>query len=1213
MLTENKQRARYEGQTIQAIFEAQARQTPDAIALVYQGQQITYDELNGRANRIAHHLRGYGIGKDKLVGLCLERSPEVVVAILAILKAGGAYVPLDPAYPKERLDFIVQDSGLSLVVTREALRSQFASGGLELICVDDKPAEDDPALDQNLEDFTGLDGLAYVIYTSGSTGKPKGVMVTHGNVVRLFQSTEEWFGFGPEDVWTMFHSYAFDFSVWEIWGALFHGGRLVVIPQDVTRSPDSFYGLVRDEKVTVLCQIPYVFYQFMKMDEQVGAGSLPSLRYVIFGGEALNFQRLKSWYERHADSQPQLVNMYGITETTVHVTYRPLKKSDTHASVGSMIGCPIPDLKVYVLDENLHPVQVGVTGEMYVGGAGLARGYLNRPDLDRDRFVPDPFTGGDKRLYRTGDLARVLPDGDMEYIGRLDDQVKIRGFRIELGEIETALGMYPGISDAVVVVREDQQEEKQLVAFYTTSAGAAPEAADLRLFLLGKLPAHMVPSRFVPLKELPVTASGKVDRKTLKAESGEFDHERAFEAPRTATQQTLADIWSGMLSLEKVSIHDNFFELGGHSLLVMQFISRVRNAFGIELPIKVIFDQPVLEDIASWIEKVPPAGAEAVGHPVEIRPASQAERIPLSYPQENIYFIQKLFPACRAYHGRSLVHFKGDLDLHRLEQSLAATIERHEIYRTSFHEENGQTYQVVHPAWSPVLECVDLRPLPPGERHARMLERIARDLQTDFDLARLPLVHWSIYRTSEDEYTLLFVEHHLIHDGWSFNVFLRDWFEFYRALAEGNAPVLPVLPVRFSDFAHAQHEWLNSQQAKDHIEFWRKTMAGCPAVLDLPRDHPRPAVDGFVGSNIRQPLPVSLFASLKKLSQDEFATLFMTMLAAFYVLLYRYTGQEDLIVGTGAANRDGKDLENLTGMLVNTVALRAKLAPETSFRDFLREVRKITLEAYEHQRLPFDRVVEAANPQRSLSHNALFQAMFNFNDTPLETFRLPGISVRLEEGIDNGSAKMDINVIVIPRSEQFVGTAAGDVDDSVILWEYSTALFDRPRIARMVDYYMILLQNIVNHPGRRIADLPILTDEERLRFSADLKPNRDKPKAEIKSDAHPWRYVPPRNRTEARLAEIWQRVLNVERVGVTDNFFELGGHSLLAASLLAEIGKEFGQTLPLHLLFKESTVEALAIHLVQTEAAAQVEGVVSDPAARQRGTAVLHHPRSVYA
>ncbi|MGZ6346396.1 MAG: condensation domain-containing protein, partial [Anaerolineales bacterium] len=571
-------------------------------------------------------------------------------------------------------------------------------------------------------------------------------------------------------------------------------------------------------------------------------------------------------------------------------------------------------------------------------------------------------------------------------------------------------------------------------------------------------------------------------------------------------------------------------------------------------------------------------------------------RLPLSYPQENIYFIQKLFPACRAYHGRSLIHFKGVVDVKRMEQSFAAMIQRHEIYRTTFHEEDGQTYQVVHPAWLPVVKYLDLTSILPEDRQRELDQRVALDLQVDFDLARLPLVHWSLYKTSLDEYTLLFLEHHLVHDGWSFNVFIRDWIEIYRSLSDGSAPLLPDLPIRFSDFAGDQHEWIHGQEAKDQVAFWKAALVDVPPVLDIPRDRPRPEVEGFVGSNIRVLLPAPLFASLKNLSREESSTSFMTMLAAFYVLLYQYTGRDDLVVGSGIANRKKKEVENILGMFINTTVFRAGLSPQSTFRTFLREVRKITLDAYNNQEIPFDKIVEAVNPHRCLGSNPLFQIMFNFNDAPLHALRFPGAQLRLEEGIDNGSSKVDLNVIVIPRPEQLVGTGTGDSQETVMLWEYNTALFDRPRIARMIANYLALLQCVVDFPDREISKVSMLDDPSVLRqqtavpLTSGVNGSGHSLDRMINSSTRP--FVRPRNQVEADMIGIWKRVLRMDRVSMNDNFFELGGHSLLATFLFAEIEKEFGYKLPMHLLFNDGTVQALAAALEKPETLPRPEGCI---------------------
>jgi len=589
------------GKCIHESVEAQVARTPDAVAVVYEGHSLTYAELNRRSNQLAHYLRKRGIGPETLVAMCMERSLDMIVGILGILKAGGAYLPLDLSYPPERLAFMIEDASPPVVITQKDLESKLPQHKAEIICVD----HDWPVIAQesgeNPASGAGPQNLAYVIYTSGSTGKPKGCQITHFNVVRLFQATWDWYKFDENDVWTMFHSYAFDFSVWEVWGALFYGGRVVVVPYLVSRSPEAFYRLLHEEHVTVLNQTPSAFRQLILAEESVGVRDL-ALRYVIFGGEALEMQSLKPWYQRHGDQKPVLVNMYGITETTVHVTYRPLSAADTER--GSVIGRPIPDLQLYVLDQHCQPVPIGVAGEMYVGGSGVARGYLSRPELTAQRFIHDPFRSDpDARLYRTGDLARFLSNGDMEYLGRIDHQVKIRGFRIELGEIESVLTSHPAIHHSLVIAREDTPGEKRLVAYVVPKAKQKPSVADLRAHIRQSLPEYMVPSAFSFLAKFPLTPTGKIDRRALPAPVQEHRDESAIVAPRNEMEELLLSIFREILKVEEVSVSDDFFDLGGQSLMAARLVSQIHAATGKKTSLADLFRAATVEALARLIEQ----------------------------------------------------------------------------------------------------------------------------------------------------------------------------------------------------------------------------------------------------------------------------------------------------------------------------------------------------------------------------------------------------------------------------------------------------------------------------------------------------------------------------------------------------------------------------------------------------------------------------------
>jgi len=588
--------ASFQCETIGRSFERQVENTPDGIAIQLGCDCMTYRELDRRSNQLARTLMSYGLKPDSLVAVCFERSLEMIVSMLAILKAGAGYLPIDPSYPSERIQLILEDANPSVILTQRALAAKLQQASVPILCFDEERvsiAKEDPG---RLASVARVDDLAYVIYTSGSTGKPKGVMVTHHNVGRLLKSTESWFKFDSTDVWTLFHSSAFDFSVWEIWGCLLTGGRLICVPYWVARSPRDFYGLLAKEQVTVLNQTPAAFYQIIQVEDS-GLVEPLALRYVIFGGEALNFVNLRRWFDRHGDRKPRLINMYGITETTVHVTYRPVTTQDSLIETRSLIGTPIPDLRLYLLDSQLRPVLPGVAGEIYVGGAGVARGYLNRPQLTAERFVADPFAGQPGALmYRSGDLARLLDNGDIEYLGRGDMQVKIRGFRIELGEIEATLVEHPGVQQAVVSARRDGPGEQKLVAYFVKGAAGSPTARDLRDFLGARLPEHMIPYAYVQLDALPLTVNGKIDRAVLPPPTVAIPAEP--DATATQLEREIVDIWCQTLGKQRIGLGDNFFDLGGDSLLLATVHTNVREKLKIEISITDLFEFPTVRSLA---------------------------------------------------------------------------------------------------------------------------------------------------------------------------------------------------------------------------------------------------------------------------------------------------------------------------------------------------------------------------------------------------------------------------------------------------------------------------------------------------------------------------------------------------------------------------------------------------------------------------------------
>ncbi|QAS73224.1 pyoverdine non-ribosomal peptide synthetase PvdD [Pseudomonas aeruginosa] len=1052
--------------TLQQRFEEQARQRPQAVALILDEQRLSYGELNARANRLAHCLIARGVGADVPVGLALERSLDMLVGLLAILKAGGAYLPLDPAAPEERLAHILDDSGVRLLLTQGHLLERLPrQAGVEVLAIDglvlDGYAESDPL------PTLSADNLAYVIYTSGSTGKPKGTLLTHRNALRLFSATEAWFGFDERDVWTLFHSYAFDFSVWEIFGALLYGGRLVIVPQWVSRSPEDFYRLLCREGVTVLNQTPSAFKQLMAVACSADmATQQPALRYVIFGGEALDLQSLRPWFQRFGDRQPQLVNMYGITETTVHVTYRPVSEADLKGGLVSPIGGTIPDLSWYILDRDLNPVPRGAVGELYIGRAGLARGYLRRPGLSATRFVPNPFPGGaGERLYRTGDLARFQADGNIEYIGRIDHQVKVRGFRIELGEIEAALAGLAGVRDAVVLAH-DGVGGTQLVGYVVADSAEDAERLreSLRESLKRHLPDYMVPAHLMLLERMPLTVNGKLDRQALPQPDASLS-QQAYRAPGSELEQRIAAIWSEILGVERVGLDDNFFELGGHSLLATRVISRVRQEQQLDASLKALFERPVLEAFAQGLERT----TDAVS---TIPLADRQQPLALSFAQERQWFLWQLEPESAAYHIPSALRLRGRLDVDALQRSFDSLVARHETLRTRFRLEGGRSYQQVQPAVSVSIEREQF-----GEEG--LIERIQAIVVQPFDLERGPLLRVNLLQLAEDDHVLVLVQHHIVSDGWSMQVMVEELVQLYAAYSQGLDVVLPALPIQYADYALWQRSWMEAGEKERQLAYWTGLLGGEQPVLELPFDRPRPARQSHRGAQLGFELSRELVEAVRALAQREGASSFMLLLASFQALLYRYSGQADIRVGVPIANRNRVETERLIGFFVNTQVLKADLDGRMGFDELLAQARQRALEAQAHQDLPFEQLVEALQPERNASHNPLFQVLFNHQSeirsvTPevqLEDLRLEGLAW------DGQTAQFDLT-LDIQEDENGIWAS----------FDYATDLFDASTVERLAGHWRNLLRGIVANPRQRLGELPLLDAPERRQTLSEWNP-----------------------------------------------------------------------------------------------------------------------------
>jgi amino acid adenylation domain-containing protein len=1477
------------------LFEAQVKRSPDAIALTFEGQHLTYAALNRRANQLARHLRRLGVGPDVVVAVCMERSLDLNLALLAVLKAGGAYLPLDPAYPRQRLAYMLEDAAVGLMLTQERLAEGWEENarGVRLVCLDSGWVEVERERGGNLPATADADNLAYVIYTSGSTGKSKGVGVSHRNVARLFSATDELFGFDNRDVWTLYHSYAFDFSVWELWGALLYGGRLVIVSYWVSRSPESFHRLLADEGVTVLNQTPSAFRQLVRVDSSTAGERALRLRYVIFGGEALELNSLRPWFERYGDASPQLVNMYGITETTVHVTYRPLGREDLNADGGSPVGVPLPDLRVYLLGRHLQPAPFGVPGQMYVGGDGVARGYLNRPALTADRFVPDPFgREPGARLYRSGDLARRHPDGDLEYLGRIDHQVKIRGFRIELGEIESALNRHEAVRETVVLAREDTPGDKRLVAYVipdsqyeqkddnraggewmaeqvtqwgwvfdetyaqpapkqdptfningwnssytgrpipdeemrewveqtveriarfeptrileigcgtglllfrlagrcvkycatdfsqvaldyvqqvlnekgeqwpqltllnrsadnfegfepesfdavvlnsivqyfpsveyllkvlegaarvvrpggfifvgdvralplleafhfsvqldqaspalpavqlqqrvrrqlaqedelvldpaffpalathlpqlgdvqlllkrgrhlneltrfrydavlrvgrvgatndasphalfdwqveglslpevhqrlvgdepaalaltrvpnrrlwtefkamelvsgenppetvgdlrqlTQTADAAPAVDPEELWSLGQylpydvdivwsasgdagcfdvafthratseaiggapaapartrpwaeyannplrgkfnrklipqlrnllqesVPDHMIPSAFVLLDALPLTQNGKVDRRALPPpEQLRPELDEQLVLGRTPVEEALSEMFSQVLGVRPIGIHDNFFDLGGHSLLATQLISRIRDSFRLrELPLRTLFESPTVAGIAERVEEAQRSTQATTALP--LLPVARDQEMVLSFAQQRLWFFDQMEPGSAAYNVPAAVRLTGPLSVPALEQSLSEIVRRHEALRTRLPTQGARPVQVIDAPSPVVLPVTDLRALLADEREAQALRLIKSEVKRTFDLSNGPLLRASLIRLDDEEHIVVVVMHHIVSDGWSVGVLIRELTALYGAYTDGRPSTLEELPMQYADFAHWQRQWANLEVMRMQHAFWERQLAAAPEVLELPTDFPRPTVQTWRGARQPLTLPLSLTETLKALSRREGVTLFMTLLAAFQTLLHRYSGQTDIVVGSDIANRHRVEIEGLIGFFSNMLVLRTDLSGDPTFRELLGRVREMTLEAYSNQDVPFEKLVEVMRPKRGLGYTPLFQVVFTLQNAPTPPLELPGLIARPLE-VDCETAKFDLVLNMWDNDDGLTGSL-----------EYSTDLFRAQTITRMLQHFGNLLRSVASQPDARLHELEMLSEEESILLGA---------------------------------------------------------------------------------------------------------------------------------
>jgi amino acid adenylation domain-containing protein len=1073
----NTQADYHKYQCIHQLFAEQAIEKPDRIALIFENETLTYAQLNHRANQIAHHLQKLGVGAETLVGLCVERSSLMVLSILGILKSGGAYVPLDPTYPKERLAFMLENAQPKILLTQEHLRTELPVHDIEIICIQDIIHSFSHESTEHLIENVYPDNLAYVIYTSGSTGKPKGVRVTHANLCHYVQGMQQALDITSNDIYLHTASLAFSSSVRQLMVPLTKGATVKIASQEERQNPLILFQEIKRTQVTVIDIVPSHWrncnYIISSLDKQIRDDLLKNkLRLIASASEPLLSDIPHTW-KFDFKHQASFINMFGQTETCGIVATFPINIESSSPTKIVPLGMPITNTQIYILDQYLQPVPLGVTDEIYIGGWGIGQGYLYRPDLTSERFIPDPFSHQPgARLYKTGDLGRYLPDGTIEFIGRSDYQVKIRGFRIELKEIEAVLTQYAQVWEAVVIARENENRDKQLIAYLVAKNSEIIDLKQLNHFLQDNLPNYMLPSHFVVLEALPLTPNGKVNRQALPAPEELSQPTKAvITAPRTLVEEVLAGIWIKILGVQQVGIEESFFELGGHSLLATQVMSQIREAFQVELPLRSLFESLTVAALAQRVEAALREGQQLTVLPID--KVTRKDNLPLSFAQQRLWFLEQLQPGISAYNLSRAVRLQGKVNVVALEQSFNEIIRRHEALRTAFHSIDGEPKQVILPEVTVKLPVVNFVNLPREQREIETRHWTKIQAEYAFDLTTAPLLNVLLLQLAEQEYVLLFTIHHIVADGWSAGVIIQELAVLYDSFCTGKSCELSNLPIQYADFAVWQKTELQKQVFPAQMEYWKQQLSGDLPVLELPIAKPRPKQQTFAGKKQTFTLSSALINELKALSQRQGVTMFMTLLAAFQTLLYRYTGKSDILVGSPIANRNRGEIEELIGFFVNTIVLRTQLEENSSFINLLKQVREVTLGAYTHQDLPFELLVEELQPQRILSHTPIFQVMFALQNTPGSEVKLSGLDLEYLP-VENDTARFDLSLSFTNNGEGLVGEL-----------EYNSDLFEANSINRMLGHLQILLADIAAHPDKSISELSILTSAEQEKILRD--------------------------------------------------------------------------------------------------------------------------------
>ncbi|MEH2164065.1 MAG: amino acid adenylation domain-containing protein [Nostoc sp.] len=1050
-------------QTLVDLFEAQVAKNPNNLALVFESQSLTYQQLNQKANQLAHYLiENSQIQPDTLIGICVERSLEMIIGVLGILKAGAAYMPIDPNYPQERIGFMLQDCGTSVLLTQSFLQKQLHLVELEhqVICLDEDTFSS--ASTDNPNRKITADNLAYIIYTSGSTGRPKGVMIEHQAIVNLALAWTKTFQVQPQSRWLQFGSFSFDLSIGEIATALGAGACLYLAQKETLLPSQALIDLLADYKISHFALPPSAL-------SVLPQAILPDLQAIIVGGEACPAELVTQWSRGRC-----FFNCYGPTESTVIATIANCEPNGKKPSIGQ----PLSNIRIYILDAHNQPLAPGIPGELCIAGVGLARGYLNRPDLTAENFIQVNLFGKTERIYKTGDLAKWNSDGNLEYLGRIDEQIKLRGFRIELGEIESLLLQHTSVKEAVVILYETDSNPR-LVAYITAADKSSNLAHQLKDYLKTRLPNYMVPSQIMVLHKLLLTPNSKLDRKALPAP--DLTASNDFEILVTPTEELLAILWQSLLKTKFVGRRDNFFELGGHSLLATQLVTRIRESFGVEIPVRKVFEQSILSELATEIDK---ASSGIALPPITPQPENAPKT--LSFAQSRLWFLAQLegTGTSTTYNMSTALQLDGKLNIEALQASFNYLLDRHAILRTYFPALEGEAQVVVQNLEDiEVLTIADLQSLDPQTQAETVQSLSDNHAQEPFDLNTGPLFKAKLLQLSEQKNVLLLNMHHIISDGWSMGVFKREWEQAYSAFTAGETPNLSPLPIQYSDYAAWQRSWLQGEILESQENYWKQQLDDAPQLLDLPTDYPRPAQQSYQGGREEYRLSHELTQKLKILSQKYGVSLFMTLLTAFNILLSRYSRQEDLCVGSAIANRTHSYTESLIGFFVNTLVLRSKIKPEQGFNELLQQTRQTCLDAYSHQDIPFEYLVEQLQPERSLSHNPLFQVMIVLQNTEGAgtNVSLPGLDIKwLNQSYPY--AKFDLTLDLCERDEQLH-----------CMWEYATDLFEAETIQRMAGHFEVLLGAIIENPQQPISKLPLMTTAEIQQLQVWNQTNIDYP------------------------------------------------------------------------------------------------------------------------